>query len=76
MFYIRVRIKDLQRKGEGYTSNGPRCLASRAPFSTTLSGSFAVLVPRCLVWEVKIIKRKVNDLATNLPMGFSLGGYH
>lgn len=34
-----------------------------------------MLVLRCPVWEAKIIKRKDDGFATNLPMGFSLGGY-
>lgn len=76
LFCLRVRIKDLQRKEEGYISSGPRCLASSAPFGTTLSGSFAMLVSRCPVWEDKIIKRKDDGLAINLPKRFSLGGYH
>lgn len=46
------------------------------PHSEQLSGSFAMLVLRCPIWEVKIIKRKDDGFATNLPMGFSLGGYH
>lgn len=57
---------------KGYSSSGPRCLAS-------LSGSFAIRVTGCPVWEDEMMKRKEeasNGFATNLPMGVSLGGYH
>lgn len=79
MFCLRVCIKNLQRKEEGYSSSGPQVPGLQCP---TWNHPVRVLCHvgakvSCLGREIfKRREEASNGVATSLPTGFSLGGDH
>lgn len=77
LFCIRVCIKELKRKEQGYSSSGLQVPGLQCPTQNSPVRVLCHVMPKYPAWEDEIFQRREevsNGFATSLPMG--LGGDH